>query len=217
MRLNCSVVLWGFLLLSLGASTGFGQQADLAEQLKAIRAVGPKGQGHLAAAAAWKQVAKADAAQLPQILAGMDGAGPLAQNWLRAAVDAIAEGQLAAGDKLPQASLEKFLLTTSHDARARRLAYEWIARVDRTASSRLIPKMLDAPSLELRRDAVAQAMDGAEALLGDGKKDAGVAGYQKAFAAARDVDQIKTCAEKLDELGRPVANLSGATDGKAFL
>jgi hypothetical protein len=197
-------MLCGFMLLSLGAATGFGQQDELAGQLKTIRAVGPKGQGHLAAKAAWKQLAKADAEKLPQVLAGMDGAGPLAQNWLRAAVDAIAERQLAGGEKLPQASLEKFLLATNHGPRARRLAYEWIARVDDTASARLIPKMLNDPSLELRRDAVAQAIDGAEALLGGGKKDAGVAAYQKAFTAARDIDQIKACEKKLSELGQSV-------------
>ena len=204
MRRNGCVVFWGFLLLSLATSTGFGQQGDLARRLNTIRLVGPKGQGHLAAAAAWKQVAKADAGQLPRILAAMDGVGPLAHNWLRAAVDAIAERQLAGGGKLPLVGLEKFLLATNHDPRARRLAYEWIAKVDRTASSRLIPKMLGDPSLELRRDAVAQAIDGAEALLGDGKKASGIAAYQTAFTAARDVDQIKACEKKLSELGVPV-------------
>ena len=204
MRRNRSILFLGIALLSLEATAGFCQDNDLAGHLKTIRAVGPKGQGHQAAAAAWKQVAKADAERLPQILAGMDGAGPLAQNWLRAAVDAIAERQLAGGNKLPQASLEKFLLATHHDSRARRLAYEWIAQVDRTAASRLIPKMLNDPSLELRRDAVAQAIDRAETLLGDGKKDAGVVAYKKAFTAARDVDQIKACEEKLSNLGQSV-------------
>ena len=41
-------------------------------------------------------------------------------------------------------------------------------------------------------------------LLALALQDAGVAAYQKAFAAARDVDQIKACAEKLSELGQRV-------------
>src|SRR3712207_8164790 len=41
--------------------------------------------------------------------AAMDGAGPRAANWLRAAVDGIAERTLAAGKPLPAKALEAFV------------------------------------------------------------------------------------------------------------
>lgn len=59
----------------------------------------------------------------------MDDANDLAANYLRSAVDAIADRELAAGRKLPQSDLEKFLAEKQHNPRARRLAYELIARV----------------------------------------------------------------------------------------
>ena len=127
--------------------------------LAKLRAVGPNGVGHREATAAWSELARADADKLPEILAGLDGAGPLAANWIRTAVDAIAERQLQQGRTLPAAELEKFVLDKQRDPRARRLAYEWLVRVDASAKDRLIPGMLDDPSWEMRRDAVARLID----------------------------------------------------------
>ena len=50
--------------------------------LKTLQAVGPQSAGSGAAAAAWKELTRADADQLPAILAGLDGANPLAANWI---------------------------------------------------------------------------------------------------------------------------------------
>ena len=77
----------GFAALAISfTATG----ADLSDSLKTIRAVGPEGKGNAAAAQAWQSLAQVKPAALPQILAAMDGANPLAANWLRAAVDTIA-------------------------------------------------------------------------------------------------------------------------------
>ena len=97
---------------------------------------------------------KAGVSELPRILGAMDGSGPLAANWIRVAVDAIAERELARGGKLPVRELEEFIRETGHHPRARRLAFEWLRRVDPEAPDRLIPEMASDPSLELRRDAV---------------------------------------------------------------
>ena len=63
---------------------------DLSKPLEALRAVGKEGQGNEAAGKAWQEIVKADAATLPEVLKGMNGANPLAENWLRAAVGVIA-------------------------------------------------------------------------------------------------------------------------------
>ncbi len=201
-RLRC---FWFCLVVAMSfAGSAAAQSPDLAPLLESLRKVAPEGHGHREASYAWAELtAQADADDLPTILAGMDDAGPLAENWLRAAVDAIAERRVQATGQLPVAPLEKFLAQTDHNPRARRLAYEWIARVDETAPDRLIPGMLDDPSLELRRDAVTRLVTTARAAA-DQDKAAAIATYRTALDAARDLDQVKSITEALDELGAPV-------------
>jgi hypothetical protein len=81
------------------------------------------------------------------------------------------------------------------------LAFELVAAVDSTAQQRLIPGLIDDPSLELRRDAVAMAIAQAETALAAGNKAQATQGYRRAFGAARDLDQIKETSDKLKMLG----------------
>jgi len=178
--------------------------AEVEPLLKTLQAVGPEGAGHREAARAWQQLVEADVADLPTILAGLDQAGPLAANWIRTAIDAIAERELGRGGQLPLAELERFALDTRHVPRARRLAYEWVVHVDRTAPGRLIPHMLDDPSLELRRDAIEHWIEKAAALEKSEKSDQALAAYHEAFAAARDFDQVKRLAGRIGKLGGSV-------------
>ena len=80
--------------LALAAVFSFAVAAlsapNLSKAIQTLRAVGPEGEGNAAAAKAWQTLTKADAKALPAILAAMDGASPLAANWLRGAVDTIA-------------------------------------------------------------------------------------------------------------------------------
>ncbi len=193
--------LFSALFVALPASA-----AELDSLLETLRAVGPKGAGHREAIVAWRELSRAKAAQLPEILAGLDGedgkpAGPLAANWIRAAVDTISERELRGGGKLPATELERFARDTQHAPNARRLAYELLCRVDRTAPQRLVPGMLDDPSLEMRRDAVARLIEQAAALEKTDQKEKALAILQKAFAASRDVDQIGSLAGRIDKLG----------------
>jgi hypothetical protein len=196
-RLSCVLVL----LTVCGLSAGAG---DLEPLLRTLKAVGPKGEGNRQAAQAWQQLVRADAGQLPAILAGLDDAGPLAANWIRTAVETIAQRQLQRGGTLPAAELERFVLDRRHAPRARRLAYEWLARADPSAPQRLLAGMLDDPSLELRRDAVARRIEEAAALEKVQKRDEAVAVYQQALSAARDLDQINLLAGRLRDLGLAV-------------
>ena len=174
--------------------------APVSNSIQTIRAVGKEGQGNAAAAKAWQRLAKAEASALPEILAAMDGANPLAANWLRAAVDTIA----AREGKLPLGNLQKFLANKNHDPRARRLAFELIQRTDPKLASQLIPGMLNDPSVELRRDAVARVIDEGIRQRAAKQKPAAIAAYRKALNAARDIDQIEHAAESLRQLGETV-------------
>ncbi|MBI3839537.1 MAG: hypothetical protein HY288_16580 [Planctomycetia bacterium] len=190
---------------TLAGGISWAQSDSLAPLLKTIREVGPEGKGNLAASQAWAELAaRSDADQLPMILGAIDGASPLAANWLRSAFDAVAERQARKDGKLPIAELEKFLHERQHNSRARRLAYEWIARNDLTAPDRLIPQMLDDPSLELRRDAVARVLMAAEKASAEQNIDLAMSSYRKALGSARDLDQIKVVTEALKKLGQPV-------------
>ena len=62
-----------------------------------------------------------------------------------------AERALQAKRPLPAEQLEKFVRDTKHSGPGRRLAYEWLVRVDTRAPERLLPSMLNDPSTELRR------------------------------------------------------------------
>lgn len=189
--------LLGVLVFAVPVCT-WAADADLARNLAKVKAVGVKGEGHREAGAAAKALAKASPTDLPTILAAMDNSSVLAENWLRGIAEAVAQQD---SGKVPVAELEKFLAQTKHSPRGRRLAYELIASVDKTAEGRLIPTLLNDPSLELRRDAVAHALADAAKVEG---KDAVKAAYLKAFVASRDNDQIKAAAAKLRELGDTV-------------
>jgi hypothetical protein len=181
-----------------------GSAGEADALLARIKSVGREGAGNAEAGQAWRELVRLGPAALLPTLAAMDGADATAANWLRTAVDAIAEHEQAAGKALPADKLEEFVRQTSHAGPARRLAYEWLTRTDRTAPDRLLPGMLQDPSLELRRDAVARALAEAEKILQKGDNPAALAAFQKVFAAARDRDQVDAVAKQLKALGAEV-------------
>lgn len=165
--------------------------------LDKIKAVAKEGAGNQEAGAAWKDLVAMGGPALMPTLSAFDAASPVAANWLRSAVNAIAEKEVAAGRKLPAVELEKFVLDSKHAPVGRRLAYELLSEADAKAPERLLPGMLNDPSNELRRDAVAVAMAAAEKLTGDAAKTE----FTKLFEAVRDQTQAEKIAKALDGLG----------------
>lgn len=144
---------------------------------------------------AWKRLANARSSELTKLLTAMQDAKPIAQNWLRSAVDAAAEKSLATGD-FPMDAMRAFLADESNSPRARRTAFEWIVRVDSSAATPLLNAMLEDQSLSLRYDAVAQLLEAAKS-AGSNKQ----ALYEKALVASRDPEQIGSIAGELKKLG----------------
>lgn len=194
MKLHCRIVAVCFVV---AFQTNLSAD-DVADALSVLKAVGPNARGHREAQQAWPAAAAAEASRLPELLAALDDAGPLAANWIRAAVEAVAERAVAAGDASPAAGLEKFTLDVAHAPRARRLAYDWLVRFDPTAPDRLMPGFADDPSTELRREAIERIVAAAEKESDEAAKQSQL---RRAFAAARDVDQIADLREKLKKLG----------------
>jgi hypothetical protein len=194
------------LLAALGAlaarpGAGRAPDDDPGPLLAAVKAVGREGAGNPEAAGAWKALARLGPDALPAVLAALPDGDPTAANWLRPAVDAIAERAARDGRPLPAAELERFVKDAKHGNAARRIAYELLCRADKTAPDRLLPGMLQDRSPELRRDAVAAAMAAAKQVLDKDDKAAATAAYRKALGGACDKDQVDEIAKQLKALG----------------
>lgn len=172
--------------------------------LATIKEVGREGRGHAAATKAWQLVSKSGIEQLPVVLTAIDDANPLAANWLRAAVDSIAERAVAAGDSLSAAELEPFVLDLKHSPKSRRVAYEWLCKVDETAPERLVPGFLHDPGVEFRRDAVARLLNIVKEQRGKSDDASAKKTLREALAGARDLFQVRDIAKQLGELGDSV-------------
>ncbi|MEI8016819.1 MAG: hypothetical protein WCH39_01405 [Schlesneria sp.] len=197
----------GVFVYFLGVFGGLASVADAAsieESILIIKSVGPEGARHSAAIAAVKELSKASAESLPIVLKSFEGANPLAVNWLRSVVDTIADRTLKSTGKLPAKSLEDFVKDTGRSPEARRLAYEWLIKVDNTAADRLIPGMINDASPEFRRDAVARLIAQATKLHEERNKEAESKILRQALNGAIDDDQVKAIVKPLKELGEIV-------------
>ncbi len=174
--------------------------AAIDEAIATILQVSNGGKGNAEAGAAWQEVSNAGIEQIPTILAEMEGANPLAANYLRGAVDAIVARETAAGKSLPMAELGQILLDTRQPTQARDFAFELIQRTDPDTAEKLVPGLLGDPSANLRRHAVQRLIDQAKALKGDGA----VLIYAQALEAARSADQVQTIAKALRERDQEV-------------
>jgi hypothetical protein len=188
------------LVLGAHAQILAAERRDIADLIDAVSQVESQGKGHREAMAAWRELANAGPDKLPQILAAMDDANPLAMNWLRNAAETIVDRTLKKGGVLPRKELEQYVVDRDHHPLARRMAFEWLEQVDPAARVRLVPTMLDDPSSELRRDAIDSTLQTARTAQTSGDSEAAVANFQRALAAASDVDQIKSILQALKEL-----------------
>lgn len=176
---------------------------DLSKPIGALRSVQKEGEGNETAAKAWQEIVKADASNLPEVLKGMNGANPLAENWLRAAVGVIADEALKA-KRMPVEALVAFLKDTKNSSGPRVVAFDLIHRADEKLAEELTPTLLEDPSSELRRHPVAKLIAAGDAALDKKDKEAAIAAYEQGLIGARDEDQIKDLAKKLRGLGQEV-------------
>lgn len=180
------------------------QAASMDELIRSVKTVGKEGAGNEAAMKAVKELSRGSGQSLLPLLSAMDDASPLAANWLRGAFEAVASRELKSTRKLPAKELEAFLIDKQHQAHPRRLAYEWLVKVDPTAEDRLIPGMLRDPGAEFRRDAVQRLIDQAVAAQEKNDQPAAIKLFQEALLGATDNDQVQAIVKPLKELGETV-------------
>jgi hypothetical protein len=177
--------------------------AEVSTDISALKAVSGEGQGNEGASAAVKRLSAASTAALPEIITAIDGASPLAANWLRGAADVIAQRAAPpAGDALV-AQIEALATDTARAPGGRVLAFDLLRQLAPSRADALVPKLANDPVSTLRRPGVAQLILAAKKSPSAGPA---LAAWEGALSAARDEDQIKTAAEALKELGHP-ANL----------
>jgi hypothetical protein len=195
------IVLIGILELRAATTDDAG---NLKSAIAAVRAVGPNGKGSADAAKAWQVLAKAEIGRLPDLLAAMDGANALACNWIRSAMDEVLARAKNDKQSLPLAPMVAFVRDPGHNPNARRFAYELLVEADPAAKERFLPDMMDDPSPELRRDAVARVIEQGERIFATEKKADALPLFQKSLASAREKDQIDKTIKRLRELGQSV-------------
>ena len=196
-----------FILLTVVVGCGLVSPvgaASIEEHIAAVRAVGPEGRGNREATRAWRELARVGSGELVALLGALDGANDLAANWLRSAIDTVVEHELRAGGAFPVDALIAYLREVRHEPRARRLAWEIVDGIDPERAARLLPGMLEDPSLELRRDAVGLLVAQGDALAAAGDGARATAVYRQALGHARDRDQLEHLSKALGTLGAPV-------------
>lgn len=192
------------LLAAIVSCPAVSFAASFDDQVKAILSVGPEGKGHAAAIAAVKDLSQGSPDTLVPLLKAFQDASPLATNWLRGAFENVADRQLKATGKLPADKLEAFVKDTKNNPEARRLAYEWLIKVEPAATDRLIPGMLRDASPEFRRDAVRRLIKSATTAREAMKQDEAIKLYRDALAGAVDDDQVKAIVEPLRDMKQQV-------------
>lgn len=190
--------LMAFLFLGGVVPALFAAEPD--DLLKTIKAVRQQGRGNAAAAKALRELSRLDASALPAVLSAFQGANPVAANYLRSAAESIADREVKQGGKLPAGALEKFIVDRRQVPRARRLAFELLRRTDPKRAERLVPGMLNDPSVDLRREAVQRLIDEATKLNDGGKREQAKDVYRKALSGAVQDDQVKAIVGPLKKL-----------------
>ena len=181
------------LAMLCGSALDAAEPVDVAPSLKVINSVGREGTGNSEAAKAWAELVKAGPDALFPILNAIADDKPTGANWLRTAVDAIAEKHAATGGKFGSDKLAKFVANRKGSPTARAVAYDLLRKEDAGKALELLPSFLDDPSVELRREAVKHLFTRETTI----NRLPEIATLQKLFAAARDKDQVEAIAKEL--------------------
>lgn len=184
MRLGLAAVAAGSLLIS----DSFAESG--AEQLATLRTIQPGDEkAQQAAVKTLIQLSSASDVDLLKVLRAMKGATPLGKNWLLGLANVLHRKPSAATNE----ELSAFLKDTSQDPEARYTVFRWLTGNNDDLRTKLLESMLEDPSLEIRFDAVAQAI-----LKSEGADEKA---WRRLLDSARHPTQIAEIIEKLKGIG----------------
>ncbi|MEW4455770.1 hypothetical protein AB1L30_24090 [Bremerella sp. JC817] len=174
--------------------------ANVEQLTQTINGIGANADGYPAAVDAVESLSKLPADTIPQILEAVDDRKPVAANWLRGAVEAIADQGRRSGKPIANETLIAFINDTEHSAKARTIAYSLLKDQDEAAATDLIPTFENDASLELRLLAVQKLIDDAAAKVEADQKEAAIATYRQALTATRNASQATAISDSLKKL-----------------
>ncbi len=169
----------------------FADDPDLEAAIQTILKVDKEGKGNDAAVDAMKILNSAKPADIPTLLVHMDDANLLAKNWLRAAI----EGAVQRGGNLPIVEIREFFDDRAHSHLGRLMAYDLLTQSDASASAKIIPTLIDDPSLPLRRMAIDHYLE----LASKQVEVEAIGSLGFALANARETDQITKLRDELSK------------------
>ncbi|QDU76099.1 Glycosyl hydrolases family 2, sugar binding domain [Bremerella volcania] len=174
-----------------------GEAAELTQK---INAISEEALGYPEAVKAVTKLSQMNADAIPEVLAAMKQDRPVAANWLRGAVEAIADKARQEGTPIANETLIEFIETKTHAPKSRSVAYHLLKQQDEEAAKKLVPGFENDASLELRLLAVDRLMEDAKAKVKDEQKEEAIAIYQQALTATRNAHQASLIADALKEL-----------------
>ena len=196
---NSPIGYWSILLI-FAAATCFADHSttsptldEVKDAIAAIQKIDINGQGHDDAVEAMRVLNDLTPDRIPVILEGMDGANKLAVNWLRSAVVSI----VGKSNDLPTDAIRGYFDDKSRAHLGRLLAFELLTDQNEDLKKQLIPTLTDDPSLPLRYKGINCLIEQSKEV--EPMEALGLLGT--ALEKARDVDQVVSIADLLDEKG----------------
>lgn len=176
--------------------------AEVARNLAQIAQVGPEGQGSAAAREARDALARQGVEILPQLLAAMDTANPVAANWYRTVYEEIVGRALAKKEtEWPRTFLKAYVGDSQRSGRPRELVLALLERLEPGFREGWLPSRLDDPPF--RHQAVALVLAAGDRALRDKNSEQAKVEFRKAFEYARESSQLTQAANSLKALGEP--------------
>lgn len=173
---------------------------EATELINKINAISSEALGYPEAVKAVTALSQMNADAIPEVLAAMKQDRPVAANWLRGAVEAMADKARQAGKPIANDTLIAFIESPAHSPKSRSVAYNLLKQQDEEAAQKLVPSFENDASLELRLLAVDKLIEDAQGKLQDEQTEEAVATYQQALTATRNAHQAKVIADALKEL-----------------
>ncbi len=187
--LRCSATAFGFVILG-----GLFVRADeIDSAIASLQKIEANNEGNQRAVSAIQKLQAAPSSTLLRVLEGMKDASPIGKNYLSGAAGSL-YGRDAASLKT---QLESFLNDKKQDGESRYLVFQWLTDQQPELREQMLDTMREDPSLELRFDAIALALQKLE-------KSTEIMPLQALLDSARHPDQIETITKKLQKAGQEV-------------
>jgi len=183
-RTKFAILALGFC--SMGFTPLFAEKPESAFDV--FRNVQPNDDAAVAnASRAARELSKRSDLKTIEVLQAMRGSSLIGKNWLSGIANATQRKNPAS-----KVELEAFLKDTTQDPEARYTVFRWLTEGDADSRNRWLDSMLSDPSLELRYEAVAKALE---------PKELPVDQLKNLLDVARQPEQVVELIARLDKLG----------------